>query len=527
MKTACFILTLMLCAVCVRTGNTGTQNQPIIDSIEIHNNNIYDKSNPDYRHWIFSLANKLHMRTRKSVISGELLLHVGDRFDPDLAEETARNLRSLHYIWNARADLIRGDDGSNILRVSTIDRWSLTGGPAINRVSGQTTYKIGAKESNFLGYGKTIALDCYFRDFDRDYYTLWYYDRRVLEKKVSLNIFINDDPEVGTKAITLYQPYYSLNSTHSFTFDYTKYDYRKDHYREGVIAGREYLHGGKILLSGTRRWGTYHSKVIIGAGYTYADLDNRDTSRYDENAEISFGSDSLYHYFELSSGYQNIRYIKTNRINLFTRDEDITLTRGVTFLYGWSRHPGSLSGFYDVMGILGEYCIYYKSNLILAQGSVKRWFDRDATLRRVFDAQIKYYNNGRKWYTLAIFVRLAKDVRVDGQKEVYLGENTGIRAYPKNYANGEKSMIVNIENRFFPNIRFSASRISPVQFVDIGSIWNRGENLDVRHMAWAVGVGLRISTERLASREAARIDLAYAGDLKTWQISFGLGQYLD
>lgn len=180
-----------------------------------------------------------------------------------------------------------------------------------------------------------------------------------------------------------------------------------------------------------------------------------------------------------------------------------------------------------MQGVAGHYGIYYRSNLVLLEGSVKRWFNNDGTIRRKNDFLGRFYNNALLWYTLAIHLRYARDIRLEGQRELYLGENKGIRGYPKNYSNGEKYLVMNLENRFFPNLKLSVGRICPVQFIDLGATWNRGQDFDVRHLEWSLGVGLRISTERMTSREAARIDLAYAGRLKTWQISFGLGQYLN
>ena len=526
-KLAPIVLVLLFVGVGGFAGAEEIPAEPVIDSIEIHNFNIYDTSNPEYRHWIFSLANRLHIPTRKLVIKRELLLDKGDRFNRDLAEETAHNLRTLSFIWNARTELVGGADGSNILRVSTVDRWSLSGGPSIDRSSGETTYKIGALEANFLGFGQTVAFDYFFRDYDEDYYVAWFYDRRIFGRKLSLNLFANDDPEIGTKSITLSRPYYSLTSNHTFSIDFTGYDYRNDHYREGIIVGREWIEGSKVSLSGARRWGTYHTKVYFGAGYTYADLEDMDTVVYYDGADVVFALDSVYHYGELFIGFQDIRYIKANRIDMFTRDEDITIIKGLTFLYGRTWETGSGARMHDVRGVSGNYGFYYRSNLILLEGFARRWFHHDKTSRKKLDILAKYYNNALSWYTLAVHVRHARDTRLDGQKELYLGENKGIRGYPRNYSNGEKYLVVNVENRFFTNVRFPGGRISPVQFIDLGSTWNRGEYFDVRHMEWSVGVGLRISTERLTSRESARIDVAYAGRLKTWQVSFGLGQYLN
>ncbi len=55
---------------------------------------------PDFR-WAYSLANKLHVRTREKFILDELLFEVGECLDPLLLEETERLLRAYRFIGDA------------------------------------------------------------------------------------------------------------------------------------------------------------------------------------------------------------------------------------------------------------------------------------------------------------------------------------------------------------------------------------------------------------------------------------------
>ncbi len=119
-----------------------------------------------------------------------------------------------------------------------------------------------------------------------------------------------------------------------------------------------------------------------------------------------------------------------------------------------------------------------------------------------------------------------EDWRSDGQEVLYLGENSGMRGYPRFYTEGEKLLRVNIENRIFTGIKMLSAEFGITQFLDMGQTWSDGERFEMRQILWTVGCGLRIGTERVSNAELIRIDLAYAGRLKNWQISFGVGQYL-
>ena len=68
--------------------------------------------------------------------------------------------------------------------------------------------------------------------------------------------------------------------------------------------------------------------------------------------------------------------------------------------------------------------------------------------------------------------------------------------------------------------------IGLVQFVDLGQTWSNISRHDFSDYLWSVGVGIRVGAERVSSAGIIRIDLAYAGNIKNWQISIGIGQYI-
>ncbi|NMC44955.1 MAG: hypothetical protein GYA46_13635, partial [candidate division Zixibacteria bacterium] len=101
---------------------------PIIDSVEIVTENVFDLSDPRYNNFLFHLANHTHVVTRKAKVRRELLLHKGERYDTALAAESIRNLRRLDYLYKSDIGLKTGDRGENILAVTTSDKWTISGG---------------------------------------------------------------------------------------------------------------------------------------------------------------------------------------------------------------------------------------------------------------------------------------------------------------------------------------------------------------------------------------------------------------
>jgi hypothetical protein len=132
----------LLVALLMPLSGLGSTGQPAddadkIDSVIIETRNVFNTDSAQFNNWLFKMANKLHIKTRKFVVERELLLNKGDLYSAELAAETERNLRSLPFIWDATVAMDKVGD-ANILKITTSDRWTLVGGPSISRSAGQT-----------------------------------------------------------------------------------------------------------------------------------------------------------------------------------------------------------------------------------------------------------------------------------------------------------------------------------------------------------------------------------------------------
>ena len=148
----------------LQTG-TPSERPPRIDTIVVENRNVFEGNDgaPD---WFARLANKLHVKTRPSVIRRRLLLDRGDRFDLARMEESERALRSLGVFRQARVDTVTRADGRLALRAFTADGWSTQPQASFPSVAGQQTWSVGIVERNFLGTATELAL-IYGQDPDR------------------------------------------------------------------------------------------------------------------------------------------------------------------------------------------------------------------------------------------------------------------------------------------------------------------------------------------------------------------------
>jgi len=493
-----------------------------IDSVVIDNRNIFNTDSSRYDYWLFRLANKLHMRTRKSVIERELLQKKGDRFSEDLAYETERNLRTLPFLWDAQVALYRSGDSLNIMKVTTFDRWTLSGGPSMSRVAGQISYEFGIEEQNLFGYGQYLSLNLRIREFEDDYVEFSFTERRLFGGRYIFGIYYNDNPEVGLKSFTLDRPLYSLNARMSYGIGYTNIDRRDEYYAGGRKVAANKTAGEEFDFTALLQSGTYNSKIRTGIEYVYKNVVISERV----GKGVSFPSDSSYSRVTPQMSLSHIKYFRTKRINGFARNEDLPLVKSASLAVGWAFDTDRGRRLYNTLAFAYNHSARPGANFLFFSFLRKYWYLGNLDFRKQQILSIKYYNNKYSWVTPVLFVLYAEDFRADRTTGLFLGENNGLRGYPKNFDGGDKLLRINLENRFFTRLSLLTVDFGAVQFLDLGQSCRRGEDFRLNDMLWSVGAGLRLGMEKVSNAELMRIDLAYAGKLRRWQLSFAIGQYL-
>jgi len=502
----------------------------VIDSVVVDNRDIFMIDSSRYDYWIYRLANKLHFTTRKFIIRRELLQSTGDTFSRRLADETERNLRSLDYIWNAAITFQPDDNGPNIMKVTTNDTWTMSAGLSIDRKARENTCLIQFEESNLLGLGQFLSLKYYLRDFDADYGVVSVRERRLLGSRLFGEFYYNDDPENGLKGITFGLPFYSLSAPFSFRCLYFAEKRRDDYYRNGIIEASNHARGTDFDFEAAWRFGSYREKLVTRVYFSY-----RDIAVFDKRVRVSggyngaqpypFPSDSLYYSFTPEVAFQYMDYITTSRINGFRRSEDFLTGSSASVAFGWAIDPSRRRTIFKTAGFALGFSDFIRSNLFFVNFAANSWFLGNVTYRKMFNLSIKYYNNLWPWLTTAINVRFDEDIRRDGLPGLHLGENNGLRGYPKNHLSGRRRFFGNIENRLFSGIQILSVEFGAVQFFDFGHAWIRQRDVHLKDILWSTGVGLRFGLEKISNTGLMRVDFAYGADIDDWQLSLGLGQY--
>ncbi|MFH2035779.1 MAG: hypothetical protein ABIJ45_05195, partial [Candidatus Zixiibacteriota bacterium] len=477
--------------------------------------------------WVYHLANKYHIKTRAFIIRRELLLNIGDTFSLLLAEETARNLRSLSFINNAEIELVKNGDSLNILHVKTSDYWSLTGGVFYTRNSDENTVQFQIEEKNLLGLGQFVSLNYTNRDYDHNSIRLDYWERRILGTRNSLHLFFDENPHSGSKGLYFNYPYYSHRTQTTYLFGYNSYNNRLEYYDNGDEVAQIWTKGHTYEMMGGFRWGGYYSKITTSLSILYTKIISYDTTIYNPiYSNIGFPNDSTYFQILPNVGFYNTAYFRDRHLENMGKIEDVRLVKGIGISFGPAINDKNGAHFYNRLSLSADYDLKLSKNLFFLTASRILWLKNGEYLRKHSHLSIRCYNNGIEWYTLYGRIAFDSDYRSDHTQTVYLGENTGVRGLLKNFETGESRIVINIENRFFPELRILAISFGLVQFFDIGWTGDRNREYTMEDGHLSFGVGLRFGFEKFLRSEPMRIDFAYSNETKEWLISIGLRQYL-
>ncbi len=511
----------------------------IVDSIVIDNQPVYDVSDSKYDHWIFRLANRFHVTTRENVIRRELLFEQGEPYPYVLAEETARNLRSRLQLYDAFIEVDTLDNGHLLVRVVTIDEWTLAAGPNLSHEANRTEYDLTISERNLLGRNQEISASYAYRDYDEasaiddeGYVDLSYFSPRLWGNPYSFRIAYRTDPRNGFESIQLAHPYYSLSQDMAWSVSVRNEISRQDIFNNDSLIAQSKTKGDQIVMAGLTRTGSYRRKLELQTTYKYnfeRTFDRRIFATNPElvdQAERSFGADSVYHQTDLGIGVSNFNFTTAINIDGFSYTEDFTLGQHASVIYGRAFQPGLQDHLYDRTGF--SVSQGYELGNLLFYGSYFRtyWFRGSESIRRTSIFASRLYGRFTDYLTLAFRGVYRSDWRPTNVEPLALGAEGGIRGFYNFFRTGDRLVVTNFEVRLFPGIRLHSALFGAVVFTDAGQIWSPGDDFSFDHLYASVGAGLRVGFEHSSRDHIIRVDAAYS-EAGGWQLSVGTNHYFE
>jgi hypothetical protein len=482
----------------------------VFGDIRIDNKNVFDKADPKDNKALFRLANKLHIKTRQSVIRHQLLFRSGDPYSRHAIEESARILRADSYFYDATIEPVRYHDGKVDVLVTTRDVWTLDPEFSFGRSGGSNSTGVSLQELNIFGTGSAVGIG-HKSGVDRNESNVSFSNNHAFGTWTAVSLSYSELSDGSLRQAIINSPFYSLDTHHAGglaaqSSDQTDYLYDRgdviDRFHDHAVFAQAYGGWSAGLKNGwVQRW---------SAGVTYDErLFSRDT-RW--TGPTVLPQDRKFVYPWIRFDLVQDRYVKLENRDQIARTEDFYLGTYATVRLGWADSAlGSSRSALLFMLAAGRGATPSPNQIILLT-SVFTGRVEDGTVHNgVLDAAIRYYVQQSKNWLFFSALHAANGWRLDTENQLLLGGDNGLRGYPLRYQDGTGRALFSVEERYFTDwYPFRLFRVGAAVFADAGRTWGSAP-LASPGLGYLedVGFGLRFGNARSGFGNVVHVDVAF------------------
>jgi outer membrane protein assembly factor BamA len=480
-------------------------NKHQLDTIIIERHNVFDEDNPQELTWIGRVTNSLHMKTKESIIRSELLFHSGEPLNMQLVEESERNLRAMGIVGDVhiRIDTMAG--GKTCATVETHDKWTLSLFTSYKQDGGHRIISAGVDESNFLGYAQGFTIHLTYKSEYADPYglELRYYHRNFITDHVSLQVQLKNSDDYHLQTISLERTFFSDEVEWAGGIYADHGSKKRRQYQNGTEIASENISQQTASGWAAASLGNQF-KIRPGLGFVHTNASSPDSfMQSTDHVDMAlFSTQCVYR-----------TWIKEYFLDNFGRIEDVPIgyTSSVCFGTNLNREHPSNAAYYSGIQARAAWAVpdlFYFSPEFLA----KKYFLINGGSVSTVQWNLNAYSGSFGRNRLFIHGQSIIGSHWSTGMQVLLGSTTGLRGYPANQITGQRSLLVNIEDRFNLNMEWWIFRIGGVAFFDSGTAWQQGQSFSDQRMHSSVGFGLRIENTKQQGSGILRIEAAYSLD---------------
>ena len=514
-------LPLLLAAVIARaeTVPADVSTGPVIANVIVERANVFDPAVPGEDWWGFRTADKIHFVTREKVVRDELLFAPGERWDSLKVIETERNLRASYPFRRAEITPVPRPDGRVDALVRTQDSWTLNPRLGLTTAGGQSSASFGLEDNNLLGYGKSVGYEhstghATSGPTHSDSYN--YGDPRFLGTRLALNGAYTNTQDGSSESVGVTRPFYELSTVRAVALGWSNAD----------SVGTEVLDGGPYSKYSERQ-------RLVNAEYGLRLNDDRwfvqriEVGWYDNRAVYGQTSEAPGTLPGTQPGNLDMsgptigytwtqpRYVKETYIDRMARVEDFTLGNELHARTGYmARGLGSDQDRWIFNAAHQQGLGLGEGRFALASAAFSGRVFNNRLENGLATTNVNFYWKNYLWTrtrTLVFHVEAAQGRDLDLENQIVLGGNTGLRGYKNDSFVGDRSILANLEDRFFfDGEYFHLVRFGGVVFAESGSVVPEGSGFSPARFRSDVGAGVRAGSSRSTSGSVARLDLAYA-----------------
>lgn len=485
----------------------------LIGDVFILAGDVFDPNLPGEDTIAFRLVNRLHRNTREMVIRRQLLFRPGDRFSRRALEESERILRGARYLYGAKIRPVRYEDNRVDVEVATRDVWTLTAGVGFGRSGGVNSTRFGIQDSNFLGTGKDLTLRR-TTTVDRTQILYRYRDPNLVGTRGQLELSYSNNSDGRSALLEAGRPFFSLSTRWAAGFAATSDDRVDSLYDLGEIVSR-FRHRTTSFraFAGFSRGFINGRTRRLSAGFAYRKELFETVAGQMTPPVLPPDRTLAYPWMELEVVEDG--FITIQDLDKIERTEDVNLGRQYRASLGWSssafggnRDQGVFDASYQRSSSPGT------SQLLFVSGRTGGRWGREGRENLVVGGSVRYYLRDLGRHIFYALLRGDATSHLDPERQLLLGGDNGLRGYPLRYLNGDRRLLLTLEQRFYTDWHvWKLFQVGGAVFFDVGRAWFAGGpySADPGFLK-DVGAGLRIGSSRSAKASLIHLDLAFALD---------------
>jgi len=489
----------------------------------------------DAEQWVYDVGNKLHIESRPGTIRRRLLFQEGDTVTKSLLLEAEKSLRQEEFLADAIIEVMRWEDGTAHIIVTTYDQWTTVPGFSINRLGGKWIYWVGPVESNLFGTGQRLG---FFVGHDQIRDTRWldYANNALTPERLRFASHAAWLSDGYSTLFSLSKPLESRNSrwsfSSSFAADKTSEDVFFDANRLSSLPDslRRKLGGDYYIqtqfkhvvtqdanLSVTRSFG-YHTKLSVSPTFDWED-------RYNAGEVIT--NVPLYQYARppLSAlhPYERHDYLLGLSLSVYQYDYKTVqnfnnLKWSETLETGW-RLSTKVAKDQSWLGARNDD--WYLSHAAVFNDA---WWDSffmntSASLHYFvspngFDDGYASAFGEMQWkpvYLTSSFLAVTWNhfFASERSQQVLLGEDNGLNGYPSFYFAGQARILIEAEQRLFPPFEIGTVVPALAVFANAGNTFPAYADFDWDKLHYSVGLGLRLGASKSTQKVVNHVNLSW------------------
>ena len=493
-----------------------------IGQITFRRNNVFNLDEKGI-FWLHHFANYSHIITKEATVQDDLLFLTGAPLSLSELEETERLLRSRPYIRDASIRVSRycANNQTVDVLVETWDNWSLLPKIDFSSEGGETDYSIGIADDNLLGSGNQIQLD-YAKDNERTGYLVSFASPNIFGSHWNALTRYADNSDGESYHFTLTRPFYRLSSPWAFSLDMEKN-------REEIS---DYLLGDEVNLY-ERQLHWFESFV----GFKLAEHDNRihrlnigftlNDTNFQQTDFTVFALPPDRNLSAIWLEYQLLisDYRKLFNINQFNRVEDINLGWQARLRLGrLQAWLGADDSGWQLDAELAKTWQLNRDTFLLGNSRYQAlWLS--GTNQQLFSNQLQLVHQLTNNSSAVAIINAEFGRQLFQDEALYLGGDTGLRAFPLHYQRGDSRIVATAEYRYFTDWSiWQLLDVGFAGFADAGRSWGAEQDFASSvddGVLFGVGGGIRLLSNNSSRGTMIHIDLTHPfsnnPDLDEWQ----------